>query len=229
MRSFTWKNTFIVLLILSLKQVPCELGSESQKPKDVEDAVTNISIKSKTIGSPGKSIKKLDPSKKRGFDITKFQGWGGAPDAVESGQSLSENDKKEFYYLKVKARASAKSIENKSESMMQITCQDSARLTGVDKIFATFMDAYFLEKAPEEKRGTVKLEYPDKNISYTCKYSPDEKNQKIINRECKGIIREQGIYGCWAGASNSWSDCECLTYMKFPGGKEGIESKISYE
>ncbi|MDX1957638.1 MAG: hypothetical protein SFU98_03645 [Leptospiraceae bacterium] len=221
MKFFRTRNLVLLLLILNL-QKPCDVKTQSSTIDSIKEQMRKFTGRPQTIGD-SKTNPKIIDSSQRGTGIDSSQGWGGSP------KSLNENSSelKEYFYVLVKAKASSKAILANSNTLMQSTCVDAAKLTGLDKIFANFMNAYFLNSPPEESRGTVKLSIPETGAHYTCKYSPSE-DGKIYNRECKGFLKDYGISAC-ASIGDSWSECQCLAYIKFPGGKDSINNRLSYE
>ncbi len=151
-------------------------------------------------------------------------GWGGSPDLLKNGTNPNESKSKEYFYLKVNAKASAKSIEKNSELGMKTSCMDAAGLVGTYDILSSFMDALIKEKSPNNETGIVTLEL-ENNKSYTCKYFESE-DKKYKTKECSGVLQNRGIAHCWSSPGDSWETCGCLVYLYFPGGKESVLKKL---
>jgi len=83
-------------------------------------------------------------------EFLNYTGWGGSPDEISNGKHPSKGEPKEYYYLKIIAKASAKSIEQNSFAMMMSTCYESAKTNGVYDIFSKFMDAVLLVYVPKK-------------------------------------------------------------------------------
>ena len=144
-------------------------------------------------------------------------GWGGPPDSIKKGISPTESKVKEYFYTKVTAKASAKAIESGSDSRMQTTCIDAAGLVGTYDILATFMDALVQEKKLDDENGFVTLQL-DESKSYSCR-----------TKECTGVLQNRGVAECWPTSGDSWETCGCLVYIRFPGGKEAVMKKLSFQ
>ena len=154
-------------------------------------------------------------------------GWGGPPDSIKKGISPTESKVKEYFYTKVTAKASAKAIESGSDSRMQTTCIDAAGLVGTYDILATFMDALVQEKKLDDENGFVTLQL-DESKSYSCRYFQSE-DKKLKTKECTGVLQNRGIAECWPTSGDSWETCGCLVYIRFPGGKEAVMKKLSFQ
>ncbi len=166
--------------------------------------------------------------KKNTTNIPKqIQGWGGPPELVREGKDPTLSSVKEYFYLEVAGKASQKAIEHGYESSMITTCTDAASLTGAFEILSVFMDAHIQEKNGTDDSGVVTLQL-DESKSYTCKYNESD-DKKLKTKECKGTIQNRGTALCWSTTeSGSWETCSCLTYIRFPGGRDAVLKKLEF-
>lgn len=150
-----------------------------------------------------------------------FEGWACAPDtaAAKRGQSPAEyctgdSDDFDYLYMKFSARASDKAINAGSIAMKQTTCRRAARDLiagdGLSKILGDYM---------EQASGV----------------SDGQSTGQVIVAQSSGLVRGVGVYDCCSldnrtgicakkGEPELWEDCQCVGYMKYPGGKKAFES-----
>ncbi len=203
----TWKNTFIVILLLQLSYIPCEVsgekGSHSEKPHKSRFRVLELS-----------DYRSLD----------KFTGWGGAPGSFEEHSSPENTVPKDWFYSKIKGKASIKSIQSNSISMKMNTCQSAAEINGVTSSFQSFLYGWLSETDPDLKKGKITLSVPENRTSYTCSF---QKEGNSMTQECTGVLKGHGIAGCWTMEGKGWEECECISYIHIPGGKTSLKNRIS--
>ena len=149
-----------------------------------------------------------------------FEGWACAPDSAKALEGLSPahyckgKDKKEmdYLYMKFSARASQKAIQMNSIGMKQTTCREAARLQVAADGLAKILGEY-LEKASGVSDG--------------------QSTGVAIIAQTKGIMKGVGIFDCCSidektgrctkiGEPEKWVECQCVGYMKFPGGQDGL-------
>ncbi len=146
-----------------------------------------------------------------------FEGWACAPDAALGLKGLSpaqycEGKKKEYLYVKFSARASDKAIRANSPGMKQSTCREASRL----QVAADGL-AKIIGEEVRRASGT----------------SDGQSTGVAIIAQTKGIMNGVGIYDCCAvdadtglctklGKKEDWKECQCVGYMKFPGGQKGL-------
>ncbi len=149
-----------------------------------------------------------------------FEGWACAPDAAMAlkGQSPAhycKGKKAEYLYMKFSSRASDKAIRLNSPGMKQSTCREASRLQVAADGLAKILGEQ-LEKASGVSDG--------------------QSTGVAIISQTKGIMNGVGVYDCCAvnvetgrcaeiGEKEDWKECQCVGYMKFPGGKKGLETK----
>ncbi|MCB1164985.1 MAG: lipoprotein LipL21 [Leptospiraceae bacterium] len=155
-----------------------------------------------------------------GSDGWVFEGWACAPDAAKALEGLSpaqyctDDDNKDYLYLKFSARASNQAIQNGSIAMKQTTCRRAARdLVAGDGLSKIIGD--YLEQASGVADG--------QSTGYA------------IVTQSRGKIKGIGLYDCCsldsrsgtcveAGGNETWEDCQCVGYLKFPGGQRAFEA-----
>ncbi len=152
-----------------------------------------------------------------------FEGWACAPDTAKAKQGLSpadycKGDTKNFdyLYLKFSARASEKSIAQNSIAMKQTTCRRAARdLVAGDGLSKILGD--YLEQASGVSDG--------------------QSTGQVIVAQSQGLVSGVGIYDCCSldqrtgrcarkGEPETWEDCQCVGYLKYPGGQKAFEAKV---
>lgn len=149
-----------------------------------------------------------------------FEGWACAPDAARAlrGESpanyCQDDDKKDYLYIKFSARASQQAIQNGSIAMKQTTCRRAARdLVAGDGLSKIIGD--YLEQASGVADG--------------------QSTGFAIVAQNRGKIKGIGLYDCCsldprgtgcveAGTNETWEDCMCVGYLKFPGGQKAFEA-----
>ena len=154
-----------------------------------------------------------------------FEGWACAPDSAKArlGQSPSDyckNDrKKDYLYLKFTARASDRAIQVGSYAMKQSTCRRAARdLVAGDGLSKVLGD--YLEQASGVQDG--------------------QSTGQTIVTQTRGVISGIGLYDCCSinqktgrcadprrNEPETWEDCQCVGYFRYPGGKKAFEAKVS--
>lgn len=226
MKSGLWKKLFLMILISQLTYTPCDIHTEDsthphkKEVKKEEPDFMNLGDKQIPAKKPVANWRTISQ------ESLNYTGWGGTPDEISDGRHPSKGEPKDYYYLKITSRASARAIEQNSFAMMMSTCYEAAKTNGVYSIFSKFMDAVLLEYSPEEKSGTVTYNYPERGILYTCRYGRSENG--LSTKECKGQMKDFGVVIC-GPKDGSWANCDCLSYVKFPGGKAMLSKRITYE
>lgn len=225
---FSWKKMIPVILIAQLTYIPCDINSQAKdKKKNSKEKVEE----------PIPDFLENDPPAKKGTmkwrsfhkAIYEKEGWGGPPEAIADGDDPFDESKKDFFYKRITARASARSIEMNSPALMMSSCQDSAKLNGVEESYRGFINAFLRDNPPDENRGQVIYNNMARATHYSCKYGQDE-SRNIVAKECKGFIKDHGLAVCWPkGEAKSWATCECLTYIKVDGGQNKLRTMVSYE
>lgn len=153
-----------------------------------------------------------------------FEGWACAPDAAKAKSGLSpaeycqDDSNKDYLYLKFSARASDKAIAARSIAMKQTTCRRAARDLvagdGLSKIIGDYV---------EQASGV----------------SDGQSTGQAIVTQSSGKISGIGLYDCCSmspdtgrcvdpksGEAETWEDCQCVGYFKFPGGQKAFEAKV---
>lgn len=149
-----------------------------------------------------------------------FEGWACAPRGSKEGSpqeycsdnSVSDND---YLYMKVAAAASDRAIASKRIAQMQATCrqaaEDQIKGNGLSKIIGDY-----LERASGVADG--------------------QSTGFAIVTETKGKIKGVGLYNCCSmnpknglcaepGEPETWEQCMCVGYIKFPGGQDAFETR----
>ena len=167
---------------------------------------------------------KTDPDRRNATTVGKsgwiFEGWACAPDSAKALEGKSpahycakvEKKDKDYLYMKFSARASQKAIQMNSIGMKQTTCREAARLQVAADGLAKILGEY-LEKASGVSDG--------------------QSTGVAIIAQTKGIMKGVGIYDCCSidektgrcaeiGQKENWVECQCVGYMKFPGGQDGL-------
>lgn len=156
-----------------------------------------------------------------GSDGWVFEGWSCAPNTNEAlkGNSPAEycdGEDNNYLYLKFTARASARAIARNSVAMKQSTCRRAAR----DQVAGDGLSK-ILGDAIEQASGVV----------------DGESTGHAIIAQSQGLVRGVGIYNCCslnnrsgkcakAEEAETWEECQCVGYMKFPGGQDAFESAV---
>lgn len=129
------------------------------------------------------------------------EGWGGPP--------FEENKEPfDYFYVKVRGKASSESISKKSGGMMHNTCTSSIQENSQEE---------FYKKLVEGDRGVPKDKLIEQGISREIK----EKIMTPRFKECKPTAKpEPGIY------YSEYRSCECVLYIRIPGGKKEWERRL---
>lgn len=131
------------------------------------------------------------------------EGWGGPPEA--------RNQKPyEYYYIKQKANASNIAISKKSAGMMQVTCVNNAA-TKIKAELVSSLISETLTGATGPEGGPV--ESPVSVLPFSGKLTG------VSIKECKPFATKSDLRG------SEWIECECLGYIKIPGGKNSVTGK----
>ena len=198
MRLKIFQNLFVFILLSQIANVDCDIKAMATRNKNTTTTIANETF-----------------------------GWGGPPELLRDGKNPIQSQIKEYFYLKSEGRASQKAIEQNSDSLMITTCSDAASLDGAHQILSSFMDAHIQELRGSDETGTVTLRV-DENKSYTCKYSQTE-DKKAKSKECSGKIQNRGTALCWSTQpGGTWESCACLSYIRFPGGKDSVLKKLEF-
>jgi hypothetical protein len=139
-----------------------------------------------------------------GDGARKFEGWGGSPDAPNKKPF-------DFFYMKATGRASNKAMEKRSGAMMQTTCTDAAvtgmkgnligKLIGEDVVGAS-------GTSDGESTGVVVVREFSGNL------------RGVNTKECKPLFEDEANT-----PYSGWKECECVVFVKIPGGKEAVVAK----
>ena len=148
-----------------------------------------------------------------------FEGWACAPNASRARRGISpaqycRRKPQNYLYMKFSAAASQRAIDSGRTAMMMSTCREAARLQIAGDGLAKILGEY-LEKASGVSDG--------------------QSSGVAIVSQSRGIMRGVGIYDCCAidnntgrcarpGKKEDWSQCMCVGYMRFAGGKRGFEA-----
>jgi hypothetical protein len=151
-----------------------------------------------------------------------FEGWACAPDAAKAKAGLSpaeycqDDDKKDYLYLKFSARSSERAIRAGSIAMKQTTCRRAARDLvagdGLSKILGDYV---------EQASGV----------------SDGQSTGHAIVTQSAGKISGIGLYDCCSlnqqtgrcakdNDPETWEDCQCVGYFKYPGGQRAFEATV---
>ncbi|MCC5813541.1 MAG: lipoprotein LipL21 [Leptospira sp.] len=151
-----------------------------------------------------------------------FEGWACAPDTTQAikGKSPADyckgnSDNFDYLYMKFSARASNKAIDAGSVAMKQTTCRRAARdLIAGDALSKILGD--YIEQASGVSDG--------------------QSTGQVIVAQSQGLVRGAGIYDCCSldskgfcakpGQPELWEDCQCVGYIKYPGGQKAFESSV---
>jgi hypothetical protein len=141
-----------------------------------------------------------------GEGAKKFEGWGGAPDAP--GKKPFD-----FFYMKATGRASNKAMDKRSGAMMQTTCTDAA-VTGM--------------------KGNMIGKLIGESVQGASGVSDGESTGVVVVREFSGQLQGVNVKECKAlypdepsTPFSGWKECECVVFIKIPGGKEAVVAKAS--
>lgn len=151
-----------------------------------------------------------------------FEGWACAPDtaAAKRGESPAEycqgkpTKDLDYLYMKFSARASEKAIKQNSVAMKQSTCREAARLQVSGDALRKVIGEYI-----EQASGV----------------SDGQSTGSVIVSESKGSISGTGVYDCCSlnndtgicvneGEVETWTECQCVGYMRYTGGQKAFES-----
>jgi hypothetical protein len=150
-----------------------------------------------------------------------FEGWACAPDtaAAKRGESPADyckgdSSKFDYLYMKFSAVASEKAIKSTRIAAMQSTCRQAAKdqISG-DALSKVIGD--YIEKASGVSDG--------------------QSTGQVIVSQTQGLIKGIGVYDCCSldaetgvcakkGEPETWEQCQCVGFMKFPGGQKAFES-----
>ncbi len=153
-----------------------------------------------------------------------FEGWACAPDAAKArlGQSpadyCKDSSKKDYLYLKFTARASERAIQADSIAMKQSTCRRASRdLVAGDGLSKVLGD--YIEQASGVQDG--------------------QSTGQTIIAQTRGLISGIGLYDCCSlnpkngrcadprrEEAETWEECQCVGYFRYPGGKRAFEAKV---
>lgn len=153
-------------------------------------------------------------------EIWSFEGWSGPPEQGKDSKTPDDSILKEYYYTKFSARASLKSIAKKNPLMMRATCQESARLES---------PSYVIRKIIGEPHTTGFFSSNKSNQSITTDCNPSISAslvQSIKVYECKAIGPGSDPADV---TKDNWEECECIIYVKFPGGRDALVAKAQKE
>jgi hypothetical protein len=151
-----------------------------------------------------------------------FEGWSCAPNQTKALQGLSpgqycpEDGPNDYLYMKFSAAAEQSTIERQDTAaiaMRQSTCRKAAKdqisADGLAKILGEY-----LEQASGVKNG--------------------QSTGQVIIAQNKGLIRGVGVYNCCSlmpsgscaerGETETWEACQCVGYLKYPGGQKAFEA-----
>ncbi len=155
-----------------------------------------------------------------GKNAWKFEGWACKPraDKALKGESPAEycadSENNDYLYLKFSARASERAIRAGSIAMKQTTCRRAARDLvagdGLSKIIGDYV---------EQASGV----------------SDGQSTGQAIVTQTQGKISGIGLYDCCSlnqqtgicaevGEPETWEDCQCVGYFKYPGGERAFEA-----
>lgn len=151
-----------------------------------------------------------------------FEGWACKPDSAQALQGLSPADyckpdgPKDYLYLKFSAAASDVAIKSGRIAQMQSTCRKAAK----DQISGDGLSKIIGEHL-EQASGVA---------------DGQSTGQAIVVQN-KGKISGIGVYDCCslnadtgrcadpdAGDKETWEQCQCVGYFKFPGGEKAFEA-----
>jgi len=157
-----------------------------------------------------------------GADGWIYEGWACAPDAAEAlkgnspAQYCQKSGSKDYLYMKFDAAAEQSTIERAGAEGVQMrrsTCRKAAKDQASSDGLAKIIGEY-LEQASGVKNG--------------------QSTGQVIIAHNAGLIRGVGIYNCCsinenghcaaAGEKEEWKGCQCVAYMKYPGGQKGFEA-----
>lgn len=139
-----------------------------------------------------------------GDGAKKFEGWGGAPDSPSKKPF-------DFFYMRATGRASNKAMEKRSGAMMQTTCTDAA-VTGM--------------------KGNLIGKLIGEEVTGASGTSDGESTGVVVVREFAGNLKGVNVKECKAlyedeanTPYSGWKECECVVFVKIPGGKEAVIAK----
>lgn len=147
-----------------------------------------------------KSVDNTAPIQPSIVDNWGFQGWGGSPDIV-TVKKLSDSDKKDWFYTKVKGKATDRAIALKSPSYIEFTCKNSAKMDNKDYILDSMIGS-IVDSPPSEEAKRIRGKIDNGQLEFN-----------IV--ECKS-----------EGSETNYSNCECMVYSRFAGGKEEFKRAI---
>jgi hypothetical protein len=124
-------------------------------------------------------------------------GWGPNPEKIKAGTFDISDISQDWFYKKFQSKAVARSIEVKSNSFMESTCKKSALNDNKENIIIAAISSVDPSK-----------------VSLSNSFEQDKKNIEIF--KCVGT-----------GLTYTFSDCECVIFFKYPGGKSELQKKLS--
>jgi len=154
-----------------------------------------------------------------------FEGWACAPNQAEAlkGKSPAEYcdtddiKKNDYLYMKFTAAAKQSVVDEGRIAKIQASCREAAKVQvqgdGLQKIVGAFIE------------GTSGVE-------------DGESTGSVIMKQYRGTISGIGIYNCCPldkntgecmkpgtqGYALAWSECQCVGYLKFPGGQKAFQA-----
>ena len=141
-----------------------------------------------------------------GKDGYRFEGWAGSPEDPKEKPF-------DFFYMKSVGRASNKAMEKRSGAMMQKTCTDAAVLSVKGDLIGKLIG--------ESIEGASSLQ-DGESMGLIVKREFSGQLQGVNVKECKALYPDEA-----STPYSGWKECECVVFVKIPGGKEAVLAKAS--
>lgn len=135
------------------------------------------------------------------FSVWNREGWGGEPDKYINGEDRFLIESGEYYYKRVFAKPTARSVELNSPSYMQSTCKINASRYNLDAILESMYMSVVIDKLDKEKNEHIT----------SLVDSGNDLKADVNSLVCRPMEDEN-----WA------SGCECVIYVHYKGGKEAV-------
>lgn len=129
--------------------------------------------------------------------VWNYEGWGNNPEDYLKGEDMFSVESGDYYYKKVIGSASHRAIELNSPSYMQSTCKINAGKQNHNSILESMYNSVLVDRINEKK---------NENIKQLVELSSDIRVEPLL---CRAI-----------GKGATFTQCECVVYIQYKGGKE---------
>ncbi len=138
-----------------------------------------------------------DRSLNRRVSVWNHEGWAGKPEDFLNGEDMFSIESGDHYYKKAIGSASSRSIELNSPSYMQSTCKINASKNNLNSTLESLYKSVLIDRENEEKNGNIK---------------------KLI--DVSGDLEARPLLCRPIGKGAKFTECECIVYIYYKGGKE---------